>query len=82
MKALSEIIPWPIRWLIGLGTIVSLVWGTIETRFDSKVHASEQRVMEKVESYRKEDMAIIRSIKSNTDLLLEHALLSQKKKAK
>lgn len=82
MKALSEILPWPIRWLIGIGTVVSLIWGTIETRFDSKVHASEQRVMQKVDSYRKEDMAVIRSIKDNTDLLLEHALLSKKKSRK
>lgn len=45
---------------------VILGWVWIDSRFDSKVQASEARVMDKVSIMRQADLELIKSIKEDT----------------
>jgi hypothetical protein len=78
MKLLFDLIPWPFRWAIGLMMTLVTIWGIIESRFDEKVHASEVRIMSKVDSYRREDMAVIKSIKEDTHIIKQTLIMGRK----
>lgn len=53
-------------------------WIYLDTYFDTKVQASENRIMEKVSLIRQGDIELIRSIKDDTRLIKEHLLRGAK----
>ena len=71
MKALIDIVFSSLKWITAFCAMIISGWLWLDAHFDQKVRASEQRVFEKVDSYRREDMAVIKSIKDNTDKMME-----------
>jgi hypothetical protein len=69
-----DIIFGSVKWLIAAMTTLIGGWLWLETHFDTKVQASENRVMDKVQIMRQGDLELIRSIKDDTRIIKEHLL--------
>lgn len=67
-----------LKWLIMAMTGLIGGWIYLDTYFDTKVQASENRIMEKVSLIRQGDIELIRSIKDDTRLIKEHLLRGAK----
>lgn len=70
METILKVIYSSIRWiLVSIGMIIS-GWIWLDSRFDSKVEASEHRVMTRVEELRSADMEVIKSMDRKIDILI------------
>lgn len=69
-----DIIFGSLKWLIAGMTGLIGGWIYLDTYFDTKVQASENRVMEKVQIMRQGDLELIRSIKDDTNIIKGHLL--------
>ena len=66
MKILFNAIPGVMKAMIVVVTTIISAWLWVEARWDSKVSASETKIMKEVELMRKADMAVIQGIKDDT----------------
>ena len=66
MKLLFNAIPGIMKAMIVVVTTIISAWLWVEARWDSKVSASETKIMKEVELMRKADMAVIQGIKDDT----------------
>ena len=69
-----DIIFGSLKWLIMAMTGLIGAWIWLDTHFDTKVQASENRIMEKVSLIRQGDIELVRSIKDDTRIIKEHLL--------
>ena len=66
MKLLFNAIPGIMKAMIVVVTTILSAWLWIEARWDSKVAASETKIMKEVELMRAADMTVIQDIKDDT----------------
>jgi hypothetical protein len=69
MKPIIDLIFGSIRWVLVFTSTVIGGWIWLELHFDSKVEASEKRVLKEVTLMRDTDLVLIRSIKEDTNLI-------------
>ena len=66
MKMFFDAITGSLKMVIAVVTTVVGTWLWIEARWDSKVSASETKIMKEVELMREADMNVIQGIKDDT----------------
>ena len=69
MKIFIDAIAGSFKLIVAVVTSIITGWLFVEARWDSKIQASETKIMEKVELMRHSDMVVIQGIKEDTQYI-------------